>query len=128
MTTNTNTRLHWIKYNPTEWQGHCSALTDAEYGLYHRAVEKLWVAPGNVLHLDDLRRRLRIEPNTDRSACFDRLLGMELRLSPNKMVDIQVLHEAAAAAIARSTKASLGGQRKAELAALAKASEADSQG
>jgi hypothetical protein len=113
MTSETNSRLFWLKYNPTEWQGRCSALSDAEYGLYHRVIDRLWATPGNRLRKDDIMRRLRIQPATERAECFERLLGVELRISPEDIVDSPELHEEFAAAVTRSSVAGKGGRAKA---------------
>ena len=55
-------RLHWLKYNPTEWHGRFCDLSDAEYGLYKVSpllewsesevweYIRAWALPYNPLH------------------------------------------------------------------------------
>lgn len=107
-------RLHWLKYNPSEWQGRCNLLSDAEYGLYHRVVEVLWRTPGNRVSRADLALRLRLSRDLAREAMLDQLIqDQELRLDADGMLDIPFLHEAFNDAVARSENASRGGQRAA---------------
>ena len=106
--------LHWIKYNPSEWQGRCSLLTDAEYGLLHRIVEVLWRTPGNRISRDDLAGRLRLARDPAREAMLDQLIAdQELRMGADGMPDIPFLHDAFNNAVARSENASKGGRRAA---------------
>lgn len=54
--------LSWFKYNPAELLGRYSELSDTEYGLFHRIITKLWLAPGNRLSQQELMQELRIRP------------------------------------------------------------------
>lgn len=107
-------RLHWLKFNPSEWQGRCSHLNDAEYGLYHRVVEVLWRTPGNRMPKSDLSARLRLTRDSQRSEMLDQLvLGQELRIDQDDIIDCPHLHEAFTDACKRSLDAAKGGQARA---------------
>ncbi len=114
MTAETNSRLHWLKYNPSEWQGRTFALSDAEYGLFHRTLEILWRTPGNRVSKVDLVSRLRITSGSDRATCLESLLaGQELRIDTDGMIDIPDLHAEFADACKRGEDAAKGGRAKA---------------
>lgn len=106
-------RLHWLKYNPTEWHGRFCDLSDAEYGLYHRIVERLWRTPGQKLAKDVLAAHLRLSTNAERAAMFERLLLLQELREEAGMIDIPFLHETFAEAVARSAAGSRGGLKAA---------------
>jgi len=115
--TDTPTRLHWLKFNPSEWQGRCSSLEDAEYGFYHRIVEVLWSTPGNRIAKPALIARMRLHRDPERMAMLDQLIhGQELREDEDGMIDCPSLHEAFEDACRRAAIASKGGQAKAQKA------------
>jgi hypothetical protein len=113
-TNNTQSRLHWIKYNPTEWQGLFYHLSDAEYGLLHRTVELLWRIPGNRVPRADLERLLRIGSDTGRAATLAKLIdGQEICIDLEGNAYMPHLHEAFEDAVNRVEVASRGGQKRA---------------
>lgn len=100
--TKTKGRLPWMKFNPTEWMGRCSELSDAELGLFHRVLEKLWATPGNALTKGELMLRMRIRPGDDRERLMESLFGYVLFVDEEGQAHIPELHDALAEAIARS--------------------------
>jgi uncharacterized protein YdaU (DUF1376 family) len=99
--TTTDGRLHWIKFNPTEWLGICDGMSDAEFGMFHRVLAKCWATPGNTIPLDDLKRKLRIRDSDDRDDVLKGLLGFVLENGPDG-VTIPQLQEAFNDAVNRS--------------------------
>jgi hypothetical protein len=99
--TTTDGRLHWIKFNPTEWLGICDGMSDAEFGMFHRVLAKCWATPGNTIPLDDLRRKLRIRDGDERDQLLKGLLGFVLENGPDG-VTIPELQEAFKDAVNRS--------------------------
>lgn len=98
-------RLHWLKFNPSEYMGICSGLEDAEIGLFHRIVEKLWATPGNSLLREDLMHRLRIKKGSEAEERFDGLIGCVIFVDESGFVSIPKLQEAFQDAISRSESA-----------------------
>ncbi|MEO5690111.1 MAG: hypothetical protein ABIR54_22350 [Burkholderiaceae bacterium] len=98
-------KLHWIKFNPTEWLGMFPELTDEEYGMLHRVIAKLWAVPGNRLSESDLMTDLRLTPDSHRAALLRGLIGYALKVSNDGLIFIPALHEAFADAVGRSAQA-----------------------
>ena len=101
--------LHWLKYNPTEWQGRCSQLSDAEYGLYHRVVEVLWRTDGTKIAKDVLAIRLRLAKDPERAEMLEQLILLQELREEDGMIDIPFLHDEYAQAISRSKNGATGG-------------------
>ncbi len=117
MTTETTTtpkaaRLFWIKYNPQEWQGMYSELSDEEYGLFHRIMGKLWATPGNRLALAELLIDLRVKPGSRRHKTLTGLMGYALKEDAEGKLYITAIDEAFSAAIERSKSASFAAKVK----------------
>ena len=118
MTTTTPTtptkaaRLFWIKYNPQEWQGMYSELTDEEYGLFHRIMGKLWATPGNRLTLAELLIDLRVKAGSRRHKTLLGLMGYALKEDPEGRLYITAIDEAFSAATDRSKSASFAAKAK----------------
>jgi len=98
-------RLHWIKFNPTEWNGMFSELTDEEYGMLLRVVAKLWATPGNRMTEAQLLADLRLQPDSHRATVLRALYGYALRVEDDGQIFIPALHEAFADAVRRSSQA-----------------------
>ena len=87
-------KLHWIKFNPTEWLGMFPELTDEEYGLLHRVVAKLWALPGNRMTEAALLADLRLRPDSHRAAILRGLIGYALKDAGDGTLFIPALDEA----------------------------------
>lgn len=87
-------KLHWMKFNPTEWLGMFSELTDEELGLLHRVIAKLWAVPGNRLTEAALLAELRIQSCSPRADVLRGLIGYALKDSGDGMLGIPALNEA----------------------------------
>jgi hypothetical protein len=105
-------RLFWIKYNPQEWQGMYSELSDEEYGLFHRIMGKLWATPGNRLTLPGLITDLRIKAGSRRHKVLLGLIGYALKEDADGKMYITAIDEAFSAAIDRSKSASFAAKAK----------------
>lgn len=101
-------RLHWIKFNPTEWLGMFPDITDEEYGLLHKVVAKLWSTPGNRLSEADLLTCLRLTSDSPRAAVLRGLIGYALRVSDDGLVYLPALDDAFAEVMTRSQAAATG--------------------
>lgn len=95
-------RLHWIKYNPNEWQGRYGELTDEEYGLFHRIIARLWATPGNRLTTEDLLIGLRVKPNSKRARLLQGLIGYALQVDGDGLLFVSAIDDAFADATRRS--------------------------
>jgi hypothetical protein len=98
-------RLFWIKYNPTEWHGMYSELSDEEYGIFHRVVAKLWATPGNRLSLQSLLTELRLKADSPRALVITGLIGYALRETPDGLLYVAAIDEAFAGAAERQLQA-----------------------
>ena len=101
-------RLHWIKFNPTEWIGMFPDLTDEEYGMLHRVIAKLWSVPGNRLSETDLLASLRLTPESQRAAVLRGLIGYALRVAQDGLIFQPALDEAFTEVVTRSKAAATG--------------------
>lgn len=108
MTAKNADRLHWIKYNPTEWQGQFCDLTDEEYGLFHRVCARLWATSGNRMPLADLMQSMRVPAGSPRAVLIERLMGYALKEGSDGRLHVPVLDEAFADVVKRSTAAKTG--------------------
>jgi hypothetical protein len=98
-------RLFWIKYNPTEWHGMYSELSDEEYGIFHRIVAKLWATPGNRLSLESLLTELRLNADSPRASIVKGLIGYALKEAPDGLLYVAAIDEAFAGAAERQLQA-----------------------
>ncbi len=98
-------KLHWIKFNPTEWLGMFSELSDEEYGLLHRVIAKLWATPGNRMTEAELMTELRLQPDSHRAAVLRGLIGYALRDAGDGTLYIPALDEAFADVARRTADA-----------------------
>lgn len=98
-------RLFWIKYNPTEWHGMYSELSDEEYGLLHRVAAKLWATPGNRLTLEGLLTDLRIKADSPRASAIRGLVGYALKQSEDGLLFLPAIDDAFTSAISRKKQA-----------------------
>ena len=105
-------RLFWIKYNPQEWQGMYSELSDEEYGLFHRIMGKFWATPGNRMTMTDLLTDLRVKPGSRRQKVLLGLMGYALKEDSEGRLYITAIDEAFSAAIDRSKSASFAAKAK----------------
>lgn len=96
-------KLVWVKYNPTEWQGMYSELSDEEYGLFHRVIAKLWATPGNRLSLVSLLTELRVRPDTKRARIVQGLVGYALKEAEDGLLYVPTIDEAFVDAVRRGT-------------------------
>lgn len=101
-------RLHWLKFNPTEWQGSYSELSDEEYGLFHRAIAKLWATPGNRLTFSALLGELRVKPGSKREKVLRGLTGYALREDGEGLLYVPDLDSAVTDAIKRGSAGAAG--------------------
>lgn len=102
--------LSWFKYNPAELLGRYDQLTDAEYGLFHRIIAKLWNTPGNRLSQQDLMQGLRIRPGDERDGLLSGLIGYALVLDEADLLHVDALDAAFADAVARTEAGKAGAQ------------------
>lgn len=98
-------RLHWIRFNPSEWLGICAGLDDAEIGMFHRIVEKLWSTPGNTMRREDLMQRLRIKAGSEAETRFIGLIGCVSFVDSQDCIFIPQVNEAFASVVSRSDAA-----------------------
>jgi len=101
-------RLFWVKYNPTEWQGMYSELSDEEYGLFHRVIAKLWATPGNRLNLAALLADLRVKPDSERARVVQGLVGYVLKEAEDGLLYVQAIDDAFADAVKRGSAGTAG--------------------
>jgi hypothetical protein len=87
-------KLHWLKFNPTEWLGMFPELTDEEYGLLHRVIAKLWAAPGNRMSEAELLADLRLQPASHRANVLHGLIGYALKDAGDGTLFIPALDDA----------------------------------
>ena len=105
-------KLYWIKYNPNEWNGMYSELTDAEYGMFHRVIAKLWSTPGNRLTLENLLVELRLIPGSKRARLVERLLGYALKVDPAGQLFVTAVDDAFADASRRGRAGKAGAEAR----------------
>lgn len=101
-------RLHWIKYNPNEWQGLYGQLTDEEYGLLHRIIARLWATPGNRLGPEDLLTGLRIKTGSKRANLVTGLIGYALKVDAAGLLYLPAIDDAFADALKRGKAGAAG--------------------
>jgi len=97
-------KLHWLKYNPAEWEGMFPRLTDQEWGLFHRIVARLWATPGNRLSLEGLLSALRERPGGKRAKAIDGLIGYALVKDEAGLLYVPALDDAFSDAIRRCSQ------------------------
>jgi len=98
-------KLHWIKFNPTEWLGMFPEVTDEEYGLLHRVIAKLWAVPGNRITEAALLAELRLQPDSHRAGVLRGLIGYALRVDGDGALFIPALDDAFAEVTRRNADA-----------------------
>jgi len=101
-------RLHWIKFNPTEWLGMFPEVSDEEYGMLHKVIARLWAAPGNRLSETNLMASLRLTPESPRAAVLRGLIGYALKVSEDGLIFLPALDEAFLDVATRSKAAATG--------------------
>ena len=105
-------KLHWIKFNPTEWLGMFPELTDEEYGLLHRVIAKLWAAPGNRMSEAALLTDLRLKPDSHRAVILHGLIGYALRDAGDGTLCMPALNDAFADVERRVADAKRGAEAR----------------
>lgn len=87
-------KLHWLKFNPTEWLGMFPELSDQELGMLHRVIAKMWATPGNRMSEDALLTELRLKHDESRAAVLRGLVGYALRDAGDGTLFIPALDDA----------------------------------
>ncbi len=101
-------KLHWIKYNPTEWLGMYPELNDEEYGLFHRIIAKLWSTPGNRLNREALLTELRVPVGSHRAELMAGLIGYALKADDAGGLFVPAIDDAFADVVRRGQAATAG--------------------